>query len=130
MEFPPCCRLPPTKMSLRPIALLASPAIAVAIGLTVFAFRGSRLESNTPEFSRPTETAVFSGGCFWGLQAALDKLPGVVRTRAGYTGGTTSHPTYEQVVAGGTGHAEAVEVVFDPGRLAFSDLVAFLKSLK
>lgn len=76
-------------------------------------------------FMGPTETAVFSGGCFWGLQAAFDKLPGVVRTRAGYTGGTTSHPTYEQVVAGGTGHAEAVEVVFDPGRLAFSELVRY-----
>jgi methionine-S-sulfoxide reductase len=75
------------------------------------------------EFSGPTEKAVFAGGCFWGLQAAFDGLPGVVATRVGYTGGAIDHPTYEIVVAGGTGHAEAVEVVFDPATTQFEDLV-------
>lgn len=74
-------------------------------------------------FAGPTERAVFAGGCFWGLQAAFDELPGVVRTRAGYTGGKVGHPTYSLVVAGGTGHAEAVEVVFDPARVSYADIV-------
>ncbi|HAV64117.1 MAG TPA: peptide-methionine (S)-S-oxide reductase [Verrucomicrobiales bacterium] len=71
----------------------------------------------------PRETAVFSGGCFWGLQAAFDDLPGVIRTRVGYTGGELENPTYQQVITGRTGHAEAVEVVFDPTRTSYSELL-------
>jgi len=71
------------------------------------------------------ETAVFSGGCFWGLQAAFDKLPGVFSTRAGYTGGAAKNPTYERVVSGGTGHAEAVEVMFDPEQVSYEQLVRY-----
>lgn len=72
-----------------------------------------------------TDKAVFAGGCFWGLQAAFDKLPGVVSTRVGYVGGQTANPTYEQVAGGMTGHAEAVEVVFDPGRTTYEEVVRY-----
>src|SRR5208283_2267749 len=70
------------------------------------------------------EKATLAGGCFWSLQETLRQIPGVVKTTVGYTGGTVPNPTYEQVVAGNTGHAEAVEVVFDPARLSYEELLA------
>jgi methionine-S-sulfoxide reductase len=73
--------------------------------------------------------ATLAGGCFWGLQETLRQIPGVIKTTVGYTGGTTPNPTYEQVASGKTGHTEAVEVVFDPARLSYEQLVAdFLNS--
>lgn len=69
------------------------------------------------------EVAVLAGGCFWGMEDILRKVPGVLETEVGYTGGTTPHPTYEEVCTGRTGHAEAIRVVFDPGRLSFAELL-------
>jgi peptide-methionine (S)-S-oxide reductase len=68
--------------------------------------------------------AVFAGGCFWCTEADLDKMPGVVSTTSGYTGGKVANPTYEQVSAGGTGHIEAVRVVYDPAKISYRTLVA------
>ncbi len=68
-------------------------------------------------------TAIFAGGCFWCMEADFDKLPGVVKTISGYTGGHTRNPTYHEVSAGGTGHAESVEVVFDPAKVDYKQLV-------
>jgi len=69
------------------------------------------------------ETATFAGGCFWGLQETLRQIPGVIKTTVGYTGGTTPNPTYELVAGGKSGHQEAVEVVFDPARLSYEQLL-------
>ena len=70
-----------------------------------------------------TDTAVFAGGCFWCTEADFEKVPGVLRAVSGYTGGTLAKPTYEQVSAGGTGHYEAVTVLYDPKRVSYAALV-------
>jgi len=67
--------------------------------------------------------ATFAGGCFWCMEPPFDKLDGVVSTTSGYTGGRTADPTYEQVSAGRTGHAEVVEVLYDPRKVTYSQLL-------
>ena len=69
------------------------------------------------------ERATFAGGCFWCMEPPFDKLEGVVSVTSGYTGGQKKNPTYEEVSAGGTGHAESVEIVFDPARIAYAKLL-------
>ncbi|WP_298281311.1 peptide-methionine (S)-S-oxide reductase MsrA [Acidocella sp.] len=70
-----------------------------------------------------TETAILGGGCFWCLEAAYDELKGVALVRSGYAGGHVPTPTYKQVCTGETGHAEVVEVTFDPTVISYSDLL-------
>lgn len=69
------------------------------------------------------ETAIFAGGCFWSVEANFESVPGVVSAVSGFAGGSTVRPTYEQVVRGGTGHLEAVQVTFDPARISYRQLV-------
>ena len=70
-----------------------------------------------------TQQATFAAGCFWGVEAAFREIEGVVATRVGYTGGTTTDPTYEQVCSDTTGHAEAVSVWFDPEAVTYGELL-------
>jgi peptide-methionine (S)-S-oxide reductase len=76
-----------------------------------------------PPDSGRRETAVFAGGCFWSVEANFEHVPGVVAAVSGFAGGRAANPTYEQVVRGGTGHVEAVQVTFDPARISYRQLV-------
>ncbi len=68
-------------------------------------------------------TAIFAGGCFWCVEQDFEKLPGVIEAESGYIGGDTAFPTYEQVAHGGTGHTEAVRVIYDPRKLGYAQLL-------
>jgi peptide methionine sulfoxide reductase msrA/msrB len=71
------------------------------------------------------ETAILAGGCFWGMEEIIRKIPGVLKTTVGYSGGTTANPTYEDVSTGGTGHAESIQVEFDSARLSYETLLDY-----
>jgi peptide-methionine (S)-S-oxide reductase len=90
----------------------------------------SAQETAQPNSAAPAETAIFAGGCFWCVEEAFDKLPGVVATTSGYTGGTVANPTYDLVSAGDTGHFEAVKVDYDPAKVKYEQLLdAFWKNV-
>ena len=77
-----------------------------------------------------TAKATFAGGCFWCMEEAYDKVPGVISTVSGYMGGTTKNPTYEQVTTGRTGHAEVVQVEYDPAKVDYQKLLdAFWRNI-
>jgi peptide-methionine (S)-S-oxide reductase len=78
--------------------------------------------AETPD-SNKYEKATFAAGCFWHVQYEFDRVPGVISTTVGYTGGTTENPTYEQVCTGKTGHAESVEITYDPNRVGYEKLL-------
>jgi peptide methionine sulfoxide reductase msrA/msrB len=71
------------------------------------------------------ETSILAGGCFWGMEDIIRKIPGVIKTTVGYSGGTTPEPTYEEVCTGGTGHAESIQVEFDSTRLSYEELLNY-----
>ncbi len=73
--------------------------------------------------AKRTGTATFAGGCFWCLQPAFDETSGVISTTVGYTGGAAANPTYEQVCSGTTGHAETIQVIYDPSKVTYEQLV-------
>ena len=89
---------------------------------TVVAGNDSMKKTTEPATGK-FEKATFAGGCFWCMEAPFDKLSGVVSVTSGYTGGNMKNPTYKQVSAGGTGHAEAVQVVYDPTRIGYTKLL-------
>lgn len=93
----------------------------VLIATALFAFPG--LAPAQPVDGRRLATATFAGGCFWCMEPPFDELEGVVSTTSGYTDGQTSNPTYKEVSSGRTGHAEAVQVVYDPDKVSFERLV-------
>jgi peptide-methionine (S)-S-oxide reductase len=98
------------------LGLIAWGLLAVALVANPKAGGGQATDSRY-------EKATFAGGCFWCMEPPFDELPGVISTTSGYTGGRTKNPTYEQVSSGGTGHAEAVEVVYDPSKITYARLL-------
>ena len=95
---------------------------AVVLGLAVAGWSGAQQAPSTAATSA-TAKAIFAGGCFWCVESDFDKIDGVLSTTSGYTGGTLANPSYEQVSGKHTGHAEAVEVVFDPRKVSYEQLV-------
>ncbi len=80
-------------------------------------------QGEAPGCEATIEEAILAGGCFWGMEDIIGKIPGVIETEVGYAGGSTPKPTYEQVRTGRTGHAESIRVLFDPKKLKFEDLL-------
>ena len=80
-------------------------------------------QGTAPAGETPMAVATFAGGCFWCMEPPFDKLPGVVSTTSGYTGGHKKQPTYEEVSAGSTGHAEAVQIIYDPQKVSYEKLL-------
>ena len=80
---------------------------------------------NAPQPAAGQAVATFAGGCFWCTESDFDHVKGVVSTTSGYTGGNVPNPGYERVSAGGTGHAEAVEVIYDPGKVSYEQLLTY-----
>lgn len=101
----------------------------VLISLTMFlALQGasnleSKEEKTMNEQDKNLETATFAGGCFWCVESDFEKVEGVIEVISGYTGGREENPTYKQVSAGGTGHLEAVQVVYDPSKVTYGELL-------
>jgi len=103
-----------------------SAVLAVALLLSAGLFLGASPKSRAAEARAAEdglEVATFAGGCFWCVESDFDKVPGVVRTISGYTGGALPNPTYKQVSAGGTGHLEAVQIFYDPKQVGYEMLV-------
>src|SRR5438105_4557896 len=71
------------------------------------------------------EIATLAGGCFWGMEEIIRKLPGVIETTVGYTGGTMRNPTYKNVCTGTTGHAEAIQIAFEPSKISYRELLGY-----
>jgi peptide-methionine (S)-S-oxide reductase len=103
---------------MRRIILLGVMTAALLAGPVVHPQTESR-QTNDARYQKAT----FAGGCFWCMEPPFDELPGVISTTSGYTGGRTKNPTYEQVSAGITGHAESVEVLFDPAKITYARLL-------
>ena len=103
--------------------LSASLAIAVLVGGAIALVTAEGQTSATPVAAQGLATATFAGGCFWCMEPPFDKLDGVISTTSGYTGGERRHPTYGDVSSGRTAHAEAVEVVYDPTKLSYAQLL-------
>jgi peptide methionine sulfoxide reductase msrA/msrB len=112
--------------ALRRISLLAAVACCVTSAAAQPGARKDGKPAMTAESNKPDrEVAILAGGCFWGMEEIIRKIPGVLDTEVGYSGGALDGPTYEHVKKGNTGHAEAVQVTFDPKKLSFEQLLGW-----
>ena len=91
--------------------------------LLILACATSSVNAENVNTASDHKTATFAGGCFWCMEPPFDKLDGVISTTSGYTGGDKKDPTYKQVSHGGTGHTEAVQIVYDPNRISYPELL-------
>ncbi|MEO7410704.1 MAG: peptide-methionine (S)-S-oxide reductase MsrA [Sphingomicrobium sp.] len=106
----------------------ASTAMLIAVAAA--SCSGAAPSQAQPHGKIASAQAVFAGGCFWCTEADFDKIPGVLSTTSGFTGGKLLNPTYEQVSAGGTGHLEAVRVTYDPAKVSYATLAArFIRTI-
>lgn len=109
------------------VAVVIAIAIVYALGWRAAASGAANLPDpkvdESPTAASGHETVVFAGGCFWGIQAVFEHVKGVKKATAGYSGGTVKNPEYEEVGSGRTGHAESVEVVYDPSKVTFGQLL-------
>jgi peptide-methionine (S)-S-oxide reductase len=103
------------------LSTLLAVAAVIAGGIAVVS--ATEQTSETPPISQGLARATFAGGCFWCMEPPFDKLDGVISTTSGYTGGEQRNPTYQQVAGGATTHAEAVEIVYDPSKISYSELL-------
>lgn len=100
--------------------------IAVFFGYQQVRSMDDKMENPMDEMVENAQSAVFAGGCFWCTESDYEKVDGVIEAVSGYTGGRMENPTYKQVSAGGTGHIEAIKVVYDPAKIAYSQLLDIL----
>jgi peptide-methionine (S)-S-oxide reductase len=101
--------------------------LVVLLSLLAFPFNFQSMNatpSPTPSpDSQKTATATFGGGCFWCMDAVYQYVPGIIKITSGFAGGTTDHPTYEQVCTGRTGHAEVIQITYDPAKVSYNQLL-------
>lgn len=100
---------------------IASTIALASVAFAALAFGDAQAQTAAP--AAATAKATFAGGCFWCVESDFDKLPGVLSTTSGYTGGSVANPTYEQVSGKHTGHAEVVQIVYDPKRVSYEQLL-------
>ena len=103
--------------------MMSAKSTITALGALFLAVIATVSAADKVAQAASTDTAIFAGGCFWCVEQAFDQVDGVVETTSGYTGGTVANPTYRQVSAGGTKHAEAVRVRFDPTKVTYAALL-------
>jgi len=107
--------------------LITSASALIVAGIAAAGVFAQTKQEKQSAATRPSTTAIatFAGGCFWCTEADFDKVDGVISTTSGYIGGKTANPTYDSVSAGNSGHAEAVQVVFDPSKVTYSKLLEY-----
>jgi peptide-methionine (S)-S-oxide reductase len=103
--------------------VMLAVVIVGAVGCDLKAKGSEPVKSMDKEDIENMKKATFAAGCFWGIEAAFRRVEGVAETQVGYTGGTKENPTYHEVCANRTGHAEAVEVTYDPAKVSYQDLL-------
>jgi peptide-methionine (S)-S-oxide reductase len=106
-----------------PLFLALSLAALASLPASAVRAAPAPLTPPVPGTAITVDTAVFAGGCFWGIEGVFEHIKGVVSATAGYAGGTTASPTYEDVSSEETGHAESVQVVYDPSKISYSQLL-------